>query len=78
MSLTHAQLQAVIETCEFDRWMGLKIKSLDESIQAVVLPLRTEFVGTPKIKHLHGGGVAVKSVPGEGTVFDLCFPVEKL
>jgi len=58
MSLTHDQLQAVLETCEFDRWLGLRIQSLDESTLTVVLPFRTEIVGTPKIKHLHGGVVA--------------------
>ena len=58
MSLTQDQLQAVLETCEFDRWLGLSIQSLDESTLTVMLPFRTEIVGTPKIKHLHGGGVA--------------------
>lgn len=58
MSLTQDQLQAVIETCEFDRWMGLRIQSLDASTLALVLPFRDEIVGTPKIRHLHGGVVA--------------------
>ena len=58
MSLKQDQLQAVIETCEFDRWMGLLIRSLDESTLTVMLPFRTEIVGTPKIKNLHGGVVA--------------------
>jgi uncharacterized protein (TIGR00369 family) len=58
MSLTQDQLQAVLETCEFDRWLGLSIQSLDESTLTVMLPFRTEIVGTPKIKHLHGGVVA--------------------
>lgn len=58
MSLTQDQLQTVIETCEFDRWMGLTIESMDASMLAVKLPFRTEIVGTPTIEHLHGGVVA--------------------
>ena len=51
MNLTREQLQAVIETCEFDRWMGLRILSLDESTLVLVLPFRNEIVGTPTILH---------------------------
>jgi uncharacterized protein (TIGR00369 family) len=58
MSLTQEQLQAVIETCEFDRWMNLKVQSLDESTLTVKLPFRSEIVGTPKVNRLHGGVVA--------------------
>ncbi|UUZ62694.1 PaaI family thioesterase [Polaromonas sp. P1-6] len=58
MSLTRNQLQAVVETCEFDRWMGLKVQSLDEATLTMVLPFRTEIVGTPKVNRLHGGVVA--------------------
>ncbi len=58
MSLTRNQLQAVVETCEFDRWMGLKVRSLDDSTLTMLLPFRTEIVGTPKVNRLHGGVVA--------------------
>ena len=58
MNMKQDQLKAVIETCEFDRWMGLRIQSLNESTLALVLPFRNETVGTPEIKHLHGGVVA--------------------
>lgn len=58
MSLTPEQLQAVIETCEFDRWMGLQVKSLDDSTLTLRLPFRTEIVGTPKVDRLHGGVVS--------------------
>lgn len=58
MSLTRDQLQAVVETCEFDRWMGLKVQSLDEATLTMLLPFRTEIVGTPKVNRLHGGVVA--------------------
>ena len=58
MSLTGDQLQAVIETCEFDRWMGLKVESLDDATLTLRLPFRAEMGGTPKIERLHGGVIA--------------------
>lgn len=58
MSLTRDQLQAVIETCQFDRWMGLKVDSLDDATLTVLLPFRSEIVGTPKVNRVHGGVIA--------------------
>lgn len=58
MSLTRDQLQAVIGTCEFDRWMGLQVESLDDTTLTMRLPFRAEIVGTPKVNRLHGGVVA--------------------
>lgn len=58
MSLTRSQLQAVIETCEFDRWMNLKVEALDDTTLTMRLPFRAEIVGTPKVDRLHGGVVA--------------------
>lgn len=58
MSLTRDELQAVIETCEFDRWMGLKVESLDATTLTLRMPFRTEIGGTPKVNRLHGGVVA--------------------
>ena len=58
MSMTCDQLQAVIETCEFDRWMGLQAVSLDDTTLTLRLPFRAEIVGTPKVDRLHGGVVA--------------------
>ncbi len=58
MSLTRDQLQAVVETCEFDRWMGLRVQSLDDATLTMLLPFRTEIGGTPKVNRLHGGVVA--------------------
>ena len=58
MSLTRDQLQGVVETCEFDCWMGLKVQSLDDTTLTMLLPFRTEIVGTPKVNRLHGGVVA--------------------
>jgi len=58
MILTLDQLQAVVETCAFDNWMGLKVQSLDEATLTLLLPFRAEIVGTPKINRLHGGVVA--------------------
>ncbi|MEY2892183.1 MAG: hypothetical protein RJA98_2091 [Pseudomonadota bacterium] len=58
MSLTREQLQTVIETCEFDRWMGLRAESLDDATLTVRLPFRAEIVGTPKVDRLHGGVIA--------------------
>lgn len=58
MTLTRDQLQAVIETCEFDRWMGLKVESLGDTSLTLLLPFRAEIAGTPKVNRLHGGVVA--------------------
>lgn len=58
MSLTCNQLQAVIETCEFDRWMNLKVEALDDTTLTMRLPFRAEIVGTPKVDRLHGGVVS--------------------
>lgn len=58
MSLTPKELQTVIQTCEFDSWMGLQVKALDESTLTVQMPFRSETVGTPKVNRLHGGIVA--------------------
>lgn len=58
MRLTPEELQAVVETCEFDRWKGLRIAALDAGSLTVALPFRPEIVGTPKVDRLHGGVVA--------------------
>ena len=58
VSLTRSQLQAVVETCEFDRWMNLKVEALDDTTLTMRLPFRAEIVGTPKVDRLHGGVVA--------------------
>ncbi|MDD2743152.1 MAG: PaaI family thioesterase [Rhodocyclaceae bacterium] len=58
MRLTRSQLQAVIETCEFDRWMNLQVEALDDKTLTMRLPFRAEIVGTPKVDRLHGGVVA--------------------
>ncbi len=58
VSLTRDKLQAVIETCEFDRWMNLKVEALDDITLTMRLPFRPEIVGTPKVDRLHGGVVA--------------------
>lgn len=58
VSLTRDQLQAVIETCEFDRWMNLRVEALDDTTLTMRLPFRAEIVGTPKVDRLHGGVVA--------------------
>lgn len=58
MNMTLDRLQAVIETCEFDKWLGLEARSLDEETLTLLMPLRPEMIGTPKVKRLHGGVVA--------------------
>jgi uncharacterized protein (TIGR00369 family) len=58
MELTLAQVQSVINTCEFDRWLGLTAMELDETGLTVRMPVRREILGTPKIDRLHGGAVS--------------------
>lgn len=58
MSLKPDVLQAVIDTCEFDRWKGLRVEALDAGSLTLRLPFRDEIVGTPKVNRLHGGIVA--------------------
>ena len=58
MAYTAEHLQSVVERCEFDRWLGLKVEHLDEDTATIRMPLRREFLGTPKIDRLHGGTVA--------------------
>lgn len=58
MKKTPDQLQTVIETSEFDRWLGLKVLSLDDQSLTLQMPFRPEIIGTPKVGRLHGGIVA--------------------
>lgn len=58
MELSLEKLQAVVETCRFDRWMGLKATELGDAMLTMRLPVRPEVLGTPVIDRLHGGVVA--------------------
>jgi len=58
MALSLAELQQVMETCEFDRWLGLVAEHLDDESLVTRMPLRTEILGTPKVDRLHGGVIA--------------------
>ncbi|MBN9064631.1 MAG: hypothetical protein BGP06_21660 [Rhizobiales bacterium 65-9] len=58
MLLSLQNLQAVIETCSFDKWMGLKAVELRDNSLSIRLPVRPEILGTPVIDRLHGGVVA--------------------
>lgn len=57
MKLSLPDLQKTIETCEFDRWLGLTVTCLDDDRLVLEVPLRREMLGTPKIDRLHGGVV---------------------
>lgn len=58
MHMTRDELQQVVATSEFDRWMGLRVEALDASSLRMRLPLRDEIVGTPGVRRLHGGVTA--------------------
>lgn len=58
MTLTREELQRIVDTSEFDRWMGLKVEALDDEALRMRLPFRDEIVGTPKVRRLHGGVTA--------------------
>jgi len=58
MLLGLEELQTVIETCQFDKWMGLTAIELGDNTLKMRLPVRPEVLGTPVIDRLHGGVVA--------------------
>lgn len=57
MEFSKDQLQLVIETCEFDRWLNLTVEDLSDDSLTVRMPVRPEILGTPKVDRLHGGAV---------------------
>ena len=58
MPLTREQLQDLIATGEFDRWMDLKVEVLCDASLTMRLPFRREIIGTPKANRLHGGVIS--------------------
>jgi len=58
MTMTCEELQRIVATSEFDRWMGLKVEALDDDELSMRLPLRNEIFGTPTVRRLHGGVTA--------------------
>jgi len=58
MSMTPERLQEIIDTSEFDSWLGLSVLELQENRLEVRMPFREEIVGTPKVNRLHGGALA--------------------
>ncbi|MDO9526305.1 MAG: hypothetical protein Q7J57_12360, partial [Gemmobacter sp.] len=58
MTMTDAELQATVDTSQFDSWMGLKVVSLTPETLTMRMPLRTEMIGAPNLNRLHGGLVA--------------------
>lgn len=57
MAYSVEQLQSVVESCQFDRWLGLTVMQVDEESATIRMPLRNEILGTPKVDRLHGGAV---------------------
>ncbi|MCO6381739.1 PaaI family thioesterase [Oceanicola sp. 502str15] len=57
MTHTIKELQDVIDTCEFDRWLGLTVEAVSEDSVTLSMPQRREILGTPKVERLHGGAV---------------------
>lgn len=56
--MTRDELQQVVATSAFDRWMDLRVESLDATTLRMRLPLRDEIIGIPTVRLLHGGVIA--------------------
>jgi uncharacterized protein (TIGR00369 family) len=69
-----AMLRLMEEHVPFNRYLGMKVESVEEGRGVMVLPVRPEFIGDPRRPALHGGvlsalidtagGVAAWSVLG--------------
>jgi len=68
MTMTRDELQEIVTTSAFDRWMGLQVETLDETSLRMRLPFREEIVGTPTVRRLHGG-VTASFIDATGSYF---------
>ncbi len=57
MTYSVSTLQEVVNTSEFDRWLGLTVEAVSDESVTMRMPLRREILGTPKVDRLHGGAV---------------------
>jgi uncharacterized protein (TIGR00369 family) len=52
------RIQAFIDRCPFNRWMGMRAEAVDDQGIEVSIPWRPEFVSHPGRRSTHGGILA--------------------
>jgi uncharacterized protein (TIGR00369 family) len=57
-ALDFAALAALVENCAFHKWLGVRLKTLDDTGVAIEMPWRAEFESDPVIGYAHGGILA--------------------
>ena len=53
-----AALAAMVENCAFHKWLGVQLKTLDDTGVAIAMPWRAEFRPDPVVGYAHGGILA--------------------
>ena len=57
-ALDFAALAAMVENCAFHKWLGVQLKTLDDTGVAIAMPWRPEFESDPVVGYAHGGILA--------------------
>ena len=57
-ALDFEALAAMVENCAFHKWLGVELKTLDETGVAIAMPWRAEFESDPVVGYAHGGILA--------------------
>ena len=57
-ALDFERLAAMVENCAFHKWLGVKLKALDDTGVAIAMPWRAEFESDPVVGYAHGGILA--------------------
>ena len=57
-ALDFERLAVMVENCAFHKWLGVKLKALDDTGVAIEMPWRAEFESDPVVGYAHGGILA--------------------
>jgi uncharacterized protein (TIGR00369 family) len=57
-ALDFERLAAMVENCAFHKWLGVKLRALDDAGIAIEMPWRAEFESDPVVGYTHGGILA--------------------
>jgi uncharacterized protein (TIGR00369 family) len=52
------ELQARLDASPFNAWLGLRIVNIDPKLVKFTVPSRPEFMGTNRLRRMHGGVLA--------------------
>jgi len=56
--LSIASIQAIVDRCPFNRWLGIRILSVEAGALTLSIKWREEFMSAPERRSTHGGILA--------------------